>query len=102
MFKQQLDLPRRRARMLKTWMAMYYFPMGAEKKHLKLLNEKEISTYFFYGKKDRITPAKDAEKFVGQLEKTQLTLFKGNHFFVRDKLAKPLKVWYEALRNSKL
>lgn len=95
-FKQQLDLPRRRARMLQTWMAMYHFPMGAGKRHLKLLNKKEIPTYFFYGKKDRITPARHAQKFVQQLNASELVLFKGNHFFVREKLAQPLKIWYEA------
>ena len=100
-FKQQLDLPRRRARLLQTWVAMYYFPMGPNKKHLKLLNEKAIPTYFFYGKKDRITPAKDAQKFVQKLQKSQLLVFKGNHFFVREKLAKPLKVWYEEVQNAK-
>jgi len=96
-FKQQLDLPRRRARMLKTWMAMYYFPMEANKQHLQLLNEKEIPTYFFYGKKDRITPAKQAQKFIQHLKESELITFTGNHFFVREKLAKPLKTWYEKL-----
>lgn len=100
-FKQQLDLPRRRARLLQTWMAMYYFPMGPNKQHLKLLNEKTIPTYFFYGKKDRITPFKDAQKFVRKLDESELLVFRGNHFFVREKLAKPLKVWYEALQNAK-
>lgn len=94
-FKQQLDLPRRRARLLQTWVSMYYFPMGPNKTHLKLLNEKEIPSYFFYGKKDRVTPAKYAQKFVGKLQNAQFLLFKGNHFFVRDKLAQPLKVWYD-------
>lgn len=93
-FKQQLDLPRRRARMLKTWMAMYYFPMGANNSHWRLLNEKEIAAYFFYGKKDRITPAKYAQKFVQKLKKSELVTFKGNHFFVREKLAKPFAAWY--------
>jgi pimeloyl-ACP methyl ester carboxylesterase len=100
-FKQQLDLPRRRARLLQTWVAMYYFPMGPNKKHLKLLNEKAIPAYFFFGKKDRVTPAKDAQKFVQKLQKSELIVFKGNHFFVREKLAKPLKVWYEELQNTK-
>jgi pimeloyl-ACP methyl ester carboxylesterase len=100
-FKQQLDLPRRRARLLQTWISMYYFPMGPKKEHLNLLNEKSIPTYFFYGKKDRVTPAKHARKFVQNLKESQLTLFKGNHFFVRDKLAKPLKIWYEELQNVK-
>lgn len=94
-FKQQLDLPRRRARMLQTWMSMYYFPMGASKQHLKLLNEKQIPAYFFYGKKDRITPAKYAQKFVQKLQASEIVVFKGNHFFVREKLAEPLRVWYE-------
>lgn len=101
-FKQQLDLPRRRARMLQTWMAMYYFPMRANKKHLELLNEKKIPTYFFYGKKDRITPVKAAQKFVQKLQKSELMLFKGNHFFVREKLAKPLKAWYKESRETKV
>lgn len=100
-FKQQLDLPRRRARLLQTWVAMYYFPMGPNKKHLKLLNENEIPTYFFYGKKDRITPAHKARKFVRKLKQAQLSLFKGNHFFVRAKLSKPLKIWYEELEATK-
>lgn len=94
-FKQQLDLPRRRARLLQTWMAMYYFPMGATKQHLQLLNDHEIPSFFFYGKKDRITPAKSAEKFVQKLKNAELTIFKGNHFFVRDGLAENLRKWMD-------
>ncbi|WP_052598340.1 alpha/beta fold hydrolase [Aureispira sp. CCB-QB1] len=101
-FKQQLDLPRRRARMLKTWMAMYYFPMKASMAHLKLLNQYQVKTYFFYGKKDRITPATHAQKFLKQLDETELLVFKGNHFFVREKLAQPLKSWYERTQQGRL
>ena len=97
-FKQQLDLPRRRARMLQTWMSMYYFKMKAGKKHRSLINNNNISCFFFYGKKDRITPAKCSHKFVQQLKISELTLFKGNHFFVRDKLADQLKEWFSENR----
>ncbi|MDC0231192.1 alpha/beta hydrolase [Aureispira] len=93
-FKQQLDLPRRRARLLKTWVSMYYFPMLAGKQHRTLINNNNISCFFFYGKKDRITPAKYSYKFVQQLKISELTLFKGNHFFVRDKLADQLEGWF--------
>ncbi|BDS12063.1 alpha/beta fold hydrolase [Aureispira anguillae] len=93
-FKQQLDLPRRRARLLKTWLALYYFPMRATAKHIKLLNQNKISTYFFYGKKDRITPAKFARKLVPKLHQSELNVFKGNHFFVRESLVKPFQEWY--------
>lgn len=94
-FKQQLDLPRRRARLLKSWMAMYYFPMKGGKLHANLLNEHHIPTYFFYGKKDRITPAKHGQKFTTQLQNAEIQVFKGNHFFVRKVLTKPLGVWYQ-------
>ena len=97
-FKQQLDLPRRRARLLKTWMAMYYFPMRATRQHSRLLNQHQIPAYFFYGKKDRITPAKYANKFVQQLKISELVLFKGNHFFVRELLAPQLEKWL--IKNS--
>ena len=92
-FKQQLDLPRRRARLLKTWISMYFFPMGAKKKHRNIINDHAIKCFFFYGIKDRITPAKCANKFVSQLKNTEICLLKGNHFFVRDNLAPQLKIW---------
>lgn len=94
-FKQQLDLPRRRARLLKTWMAMYYFPMGPKDKHAQLINQEGIQTYFFYGKKDRITPAKFAYKFIEKLQKVELILVKGNHFLVRETVVHPFKEWYK-------
>ncbi|MCH2022798.1 MAG: alpha/beta hydrolase [Saprospiraceae bacterium] len=93
-FKQQLDLPRRRARLLQTWISMYYFPMLAGKRHCTLINQNHIACFFFYGKKDRITPAKYSYKFVKQLKKSELALFKGNHFFLRDKLPDQLKDWF--------
>jgi len=98
-FKNQLDLPRRRVRLLKTWMSMYYFPMRARKQHLSILNDKKIPAYFFYGKKDRITPAKYSNKFVQKLKISELTLFKGNHFFVREALAPQIKDWLENYKN---
>lgn len=90
-FKQQLDLPRRRARLLQTWVAMYYFPMEMTKQHQKILNEYEIPSFFYYGKKDRITPAKAAQKVLPKLKHAELHLLNGNHFFVRDGLAKQLE-----------
>jgi pimeloyl-ACP methyl ester carboxylesterase len=92
-FKQQLDLPRRRARLLKTWMSMFYFPMGARKSHRNIINDYSIQCLLFYGKKDRITPAKCANKFVSQLKNSEICLLKGNHFFVRQHLAPQLKNW---------
>jgi len=94
MFKQQLDEPRRRIRLLRTWMAMYYFPMGPEANSAALLNEHQIPTYFFYGKKDRITPAKYALKFTQKLQQTNVLVVKGNHFFVREKVVEPFAEWY--------
>lgn len=99
-FKQQLDIPRRRARLLKTWMAMYYFPMKATNKHINLLNIHKIPTYFFYGKKDRITPARCAQKFIQKLSNTELVVSKGNHFFVRNQLSKRLKEWHIKKRRN--
>ena len=92
-FKQQLDLPRRRVRLLKTWMSMYFFPMGALKSHRNIINDHSIRCLFFYGKKDRITPAKCANKFVSQLKNTEICLLEGNHFFVRQHLAPQLQNW---------
>lgn len=93
-FKQQLDTPQRRARLLKTWVAMYYFPMMAASKHTTLINQYAIKCYFFYGKKDRITPAKYSKKFVSKLKNAELTLFEGNHFFVRFQLAEQLEQYF--------
>lgn len=93
-FKQQLDSPKRRARLLKTWVAMYYFPMKATPKELDLLNQHQIAVYFFYGKKDRITPSKHIYKYSPKLDFATITIFRGNHFFVRETLFKPFQNWY--------
>lgn len=93
-FRQQLDLPRRRARLLQTWMSMYYFPMGPQKHAADLLNKHQIPTYFFYGKKDRVTPARYASKFTQQLQLTNILIVEGNHFFMRDKVIEPFVAWY--------
>jgi len=94
-FKMQLDLPRRRARLLKTWMAMSYFPMRMQQRHIRLLNKKQLPAYFFFGKKDRITPVKKAHKIVEQLDNAELIITEGNHFFVKDKLPPAFKEWLD-------
>lgn len=94
LFNQQIDLPRRRARLLRTWMSLYYFPAGMNRTLVQTLNNSKVPLYLFFGKKDRITPAKYTKKWLSKLQHAELTLFQGNHFFVRNEVAKPFGKWF--------
>lgn len=95
-FKQQLDTAKQRERLLKTWISMYYFPMKAGLKELKLLQQHPIKTYFFCADKDRITAAKYSKKFASKLKNTEIVTFEGNHFFVRQHLAAQLNDYLQS------
>lgn len=96
MLLQQVDTPARRARLLKSWVSLYYFPMRATRQHLALLKEYQIPIYFFYGDRDSITPVKHARQFMKQYPLAELEVVSGNHFFVKEDLVAPFKAWYVA------
>lgn len=94
-FKKQLDLPRRRARLLRSWEALYYFPMLFGKKYRKLLEEYQTPVYFFFGKEDKVTKAKNGKKIAKKIKQAQWIETTGNHFFIKKNLATELEKWME-------
>ena len=96
MLLQQVDTPARRARLLKSWVSLYYFPMRLTRQHQALLKKYQIPVYFFYGDRDSITPVRHARRFMKRYAKAELEVVAGNHFFVKEDLVVPFKHWYEA------
>lgn len=95
MLLQQVDTPERRARLLRSWASLYFFPMRATKEHKALLKQHQIPLHFFYGDKDNITPVHHAQKFIKDYPWATLEVVAGNHFFVKEDLVQPFKEWYE-------
>ncbi len=95
LFKMQLDLPRRRARLLRSWEALYYFPMLFNQQSIRLIEEAKVSTYFFFGKEDKVTTPKNGKKVASKIKQAQWIETPGNHFFIKNKLALYLRKWLE-------
>ncbi len=100
MLLQQVDTPARRARLLRSWASLYYFPMRATKEHLRLLEAYQIPIYFFYGDRDQITPVRHAQQFMKRYPLAELEIVSGNHFFVKEDLVAPFKRWYEGRKSE--
>lgn len=94
-FKMQLDLPRRRARFLRSWESLYYFPMRFGRPQFKLLNEQQTPTYFFFGIDDGVTPARKGKKVAQKLKNAHWTTTQGNHFFIKNNLVQELQSWLD-------
>ncbi len=101
MLLHQVDTPARRARLLRSWASLYYFPMRLTKQHLRLLEQYEIPVYSFYGANDKITPLRYGEQFAKRYPLAEIQQVPGNHFFVKDDLVEPFGKWYAQRSTAK-
>lgn len=95
MLLQQVNTVARRKRLLRSWVSLYYFDMRVTKKHRTLLEQHQIPIHFFYGDRDRITPVRHARHFMKKYPNATLEIVSGDHFFVKEDLVAPFKLWYE-------
>ncbi len=95
MLLQQVNTVARRKRLLRSWASLYYFDMRVTKKHRALLEQYQIPIHFFYGDRDSITPVRHARQFMKKYPNATLEIVSGDHFFVKEDLVVPFKVWYE-------
>lgn len=80
---------RRINRLFDTWISLYHFPIQP-RNFQQLIREHDLQLRLVYGKKDRITPVRDALRFVENLPDAQIFEVPGNHFLLRANLNQPL------------
>ena len=91
--KLHFENDRRRLRLFNSWVSLYYFDLNL-KKIQGLIREHQTQVEFFYGTKDKITPAHYAHEFAEGLPTAHVTMLEGeNHFFINEALCDALAVW---------
>jgi pimeloyl-ACP methyl ester carboxylesterase len=88
--EKQIAIEERRNRLFDCWVSLYDFPHKPDL-FKKIILEKKAKLNFFYGKRDYITPAKYANKFIKNIEAAQLYLVDDGHYFLKEPLAEALK-----------
>lgn len=76
-------------RLFDTWISLYHFPIQP-RKFESLIRDHALQLRLIYGKTDRITPVKDALRFVQDLPDAQVFEVPGDHFLLRASLNQPL------------
>ena len=84
-----LSNPRRRRRLLGVWISHQYF-MTYPWQFARLLRKEKIPIDLFYGKKDKIIPARWGQDFVHKIPHARLHLLESNHKLINKELASRL------------
>lgn len=95
----QIRTPKRRARLLRSWVSLAHFPMRLRRSERQLLLDHQVPLHFFVGDRDTITPAKYIWHFLQQYPYGTLTVVHSDHYLVREDAIAPFAQWYGEYRS---